>query len=320
MDHLYRRYRLMAKVFVSCALAVVISGATPGRSADAPPIRIGTIPIDGGAEVLFAREMGFFKQAGLNVELSTLANGPAIASAVVAGSLDIGFSNIVSLATAYKRHVPIKVLAPAGLYDSAAPVALCMVPASSPVKSAKDLTGKTFATNGLKNIGEFGPRAWIDKNGGDSSSVKFVEFSVSAPTDALVQNRVDAAIVVEPYISAAKKVARVLSNCYEAVANTFVISAYFTSDAWAQEHPAQAKAFQNVMRQTAVWARKNHALSGQMLVKYWNIDPSTLQNVVRADFGDALEPAAIQPTIDLAARYGTIDSGFSAADFLYRSP
>ena len=82
---------------------------------------------------------------------------------------------MISLAVAHARGVPVTIIAPAGLYATNAPTSVCGVAKNSPIKTAKDLNGKTVATNGLKNIGEFGPRAWIDKNGGDSSTVKFIE-------------------------------------------------------------------------------------------------------------------------------------------------
>jgi hypothetical protein len=37
----------------------------------------------------------------------------------------------------------------------------------------KDFNGKTFAINGLKNIGQIGAQAWIDNNGGDLRSLKY---------------------------------------------------------------------------------------------------------------------------------------------------
>jgi len=47
--------------------------------------------------------MGFFAQAGLNVELQTLNNGAAIAAGVVSGAIDIGIAPPNVLANGYLR-------------------------------------------------------------------------------------------------------------------------------------------------------------------------------------------------------------------------
>jgi len=43
--------------------------------------------------------------------------------------------------------------------------------------ASTDINGKTIAINGLKNINEIPTDAWIDNNGGDSKTLKFIEMS-----------------------------------------------------------------------------------------------------------------------------------------------
>ena len=104
-----------------------------------------------------------------------MSNGASISSAVASGAVNIGASNIVSLAQAHEHGIPFVIIAPAGLYSSKAPTSVLMVPADSPIKTAKDLTGKTIAVTGLKTISQFAPMAWIDQHGGTSASVQWIE-------------------------------------------------------------------------------------------------------------------------------------------------
>jgi len=117
-------------------------------------LKIATIPIDVGAEVFYARDAGFFKKAGIDAQIQSITNGGAIAAAVASGEIDVGFSNLVSIATAYKRGLPITIIGPAGLYSTKTPSSVCVVAQNSPIKTAKDLNGKIFATNGLRNIAD----------------------------------------------------------------------------------------------------------------------------------------------------------------------
>ena len=49
------------------------------------------------------------------------------------------------------------------------------MPANSTVQSGKDLNGKTIAVIALNGITHIAARAWIDQNGGDSATAKFIE-------------------------------------------------------------------------------------------------------------------------------------------------
>lgn len=302
--------RLILSVFI-----VSLSGTRPASADES--LRIATIPIDVGAEAFFADAKGFFKQAGLDVRIETMPNGSAIAAAVASGAVDVGFSSLVPLAIAHAKDIPITVVAPAGLYTSTAPTSACIVSAHSSIKTAKDLTGKTFATNGLKDIAEFGPRAWIDDNGGNSKAVNFVELPFPAMPAALAGGRVDAALAAEPVLDEAKRSTRVLANCFDAIGSRFLIGAYFSTVAWARTHPAVLHEFQAAMRETADWANAHQPESAVILHDYTKIPLAVAQSMTRAVYAKRAEPALMQPVIDLTARYSAIPATFPAADLIY---
>ena len=303
-----------------CAASLwVLLMIAPASASEQITVKVATIPIDAGAEVFYALNQGFFTKGGLNVSIDPISNGPAIAAAVASGAIDIGFSNLVSLAEAFKRGVPITLIAPAGSYSAKAPTTVCMVARGSPIKSAKDLNGKIFATNGLRNIGEFGPRAWIDANGGDSSTVKFVEMPFPDMPGALAQHRIDAAVVSEPTASDNSQDMQLLSDCYDGIGKSFIIAAYFTTTAWALAHPALVTQFQEVMRTTAAWANRNQSASALILANVAKIDPAVATKIKnRVIYPERLEPTLIQPLIDVAAKYGALHAAFPASQMIYQ--
>ena len=72
---------------------------------------------------------------------------------MVAGDDDIGFSNTTSLIIAASKKLPLQIVASgvlAGTGDKDAWDGL-MVGKGSPIKTAKDLEGKTIAVNNLNN-------------------------------------------------------------------------------------------------------------------------------------------------------------------------
>ena len=121
--------------------AVAGTGLTIGRAAAADMVRFATIPIDGGAQAWYAQSLGYFRDAGITAEIESIRNGSAITAGVIGGTIDVGYSAVLTLAVAHEKGVPLNIIAPAGSYLSRAPISTLMVPADSPAKTARDLNG-----------------------------------------------------------------------------------------------------------------------------------------------------------------------------------
>lgn len=95
-----------------------------------------------------------------------------------------------------------------------------------------------------------------------------------------------------------------------------MIAGYFTTRPWADAHLEVLHKFQSAMRATAAWANANQDKSADILAKYTRLEPALVRASNRAKFGETLTPAAIQPTIDLAAHYKLLDA-FPASELIY---
>jgi NitT/TauT family transport system substrate-binding protein len=304
-------------VLALAALAALLAGnSAPVASQSMQSLHLQTIPFDAGSQVFYAKDMGFFAKQGLDVTIDPVNNGPAIAAAVASGAVDIGFSNAVSIELAYKKGLPFVFVANSAIYSSAAPTSVIMVPKDSPIKTAKDLNGKTFGVNGLKNIAEYAPSLWIDQHGGDASTIKFVEIAPADTPAALAEHRVDASFIAEPQITQAKATSKVFAKAYDVLGNGWMIAGYFTTRQWADAHLDLLHKFQAAMRETAQWANANPDKSAEILAKYTKLDPALVRASFRAKFGETLTPAVIQPTIDLSAHYKLLDE-FPASELIY---
>ena len=297
----------------------IIAGRRPARGQTLRTMRIATLPFDAGSEPFYAADMGFFAKAGIDVKLETQQSGPAVAAAVAAGALDVGFSNVVSIAAAYKRGLPFAFIAPGAVYASSAPSTALMVRNDSPIRTGRELNGKILGVNGLRNIAQYAPAYWIDRNGGDSSTVKFVEVPPAEDYAALDAGRLDACNVAEPQITEMKPIARILAKPYDALGEGWMIAGYFSTRTWADEHQELYERFVAVLRQTAQWANKNQYQSASILAKYTRLDPKLIRSGNRARFGEAaITPEMLQSSIDLAARYRLFDTSFAASELIYK--
>lgn len=310
----------MRTIAIAAVLGVIsLLGPTRVASQTATVVRISTNPIDSGAQVFYAKELGLFAKAGLDAQIQPGANGAAIAAAVASNAIDVGYADLGSLAKARSRGVLFSIIAPAAMWESSAPVNMLMVAKSSPIRTAKDLSGKTIAVPGLGTSAEFAVHAWLDANGGDSTSAKYLELSYAAMPAALEAGRVDAAHVAEPFIAVAKQNARVIASADDALGKEYLRTVWFTTTAWAKEHPELVARFASVMRETATWAndRRNQAKSAAILVQYTKIDPAVVATMTRVRYGESLSASLLQPEIDANARYGGF-APFPASELLYK--
>lgn len=297
--------------------AILLSAGTAKAQTAAETIHIATLPIDAGAEVFYAADQQYFEAAGVDATIDTLANGGAIIAAVVSGAMDVGYANLFSISQAYAHGLPVTVIAGAGLSVKGSPTAEIVVAKDSMIRTAKDLNGKVFGTEGLKTISEFAPRNWIDRNGGDASTVKFIELGFPETLAALDAHRVDAVMLPEPFLTSVKPSVRILADAYPAIADRFMIGAFFTSTAWAHAHPEALKRFRQALHEAAVWGNANRDLSAKSLAQHSKIPLATLATMGRVTYATTLDPGLVQPMVDLCYKYHAIDNVFPAKALLY---
>ena len=312
-------HRLLARAAAALTALIVLTALTGDPVAAQPAlqiIKVAAIPSDIAGEIYYAKELGFFKKYGYDVEITPITNGAAISAAVASGAVDVGFSNVISLAIAHERGIPFTILAPAELHQpNVVTAGILTVKKDGPIKSAKDLNGKTIAVNGLRNIADAGVRAWVDKNGGDSKTLIFTEMPFPQMPAAVSTGRIDAASIDganEAVLTKPDTDLRRLGNVFDAVSPHFAPATWFSTTTWTDAHPDEAKMFVAVMAQAAAWGNANHDKSADILAKYLNKSAADINAVTRAAYVSKLSPDLIQPSLDVALKYGIIKSPIAA--------
>jgi NitT/TauT family transport system substrate-binding protein len=277
------------------------------------PVRVGNIGIsDAGAESLYAQGTGIFKKYGLAAEVTGVSGGGAVIAAIVGGSLDVGFANVVSLAQAREHDIPVVALIDGAIYPGSHPDTLLVKARGSALRTGADLTGKTVGVASLNGSLQTCASVWIDKNGGDARTVHFVEAGFAEMAAALKGGRLDAAMISEPALSRDLAEVDVLGDAFLAVGPRWTIGVWVTSKAWAAAHPDVARQFVRAMIETARWANAHHTETAQMLAGPSHIDLATFAQMTRSTYGDALTATMLQPQIDAAFKYGALKQPFDA--------
>lgn len=310
---------MRAATIVSVWLGALLAVLPLGAAAEGPALNVGAMPIAGAAQVFYAQEQGFFKAAGLDVNLTVLGNGAAIVAAEMSGALDIGFGSPSPLILAHLKGLPVRFMGFASLYTGPPVVSALMTAKTSTVRSGADLNGQTVAVNGLHDIGQFEVQSWVDRTGGNSDTLKFVEMPYATMPVALDQGRVAAASETEPWVSMAANGARVIANLNDVVAPRYALAGWFSTNDWIARNPQTAQRFMAVMQQTARWANSHPKDAAALLERYTKIAPdAALVSVKQIQFDEAgrPDPKYLQPVIDMISKYGKTPS-FNSADLLW---
>jgi NitT/TauT family transport system substrate-binding protein len=274
-------------------------------------VRIAAAYNDAYALSYFARDGGFFKRAGIDVDVQLFPNAQTSLQAVIGGSLDVAVADAVQIGNARNSDVALGFFAPSTLYTSAAPTTIICVAKDGPVKTAKDLEGRTVGVVALNSLMTVGLQQYLKDNGADGTKVKMVEMNFPVMDAAVTRGTVDAVILAEPFLSATTDT-RLLGDPLGPIAKTFLLSGQIAMRAWIAENRELARKLEKAYVATAAWANTHHDDTAALLATYSNVPAAKIRAMRRATFATTLNAGQVQPVLDMAFRYGQITKAVRA--------
>jgi NitT/TauT family transport system substrate-binding protein len=275
------------------------------------------VPEESVTPALWAAQSGMFRKAGLDVDVQPAASGNAIAAGVAGGSYAVGKSSLPAIISAHVHGLPFVFVAGGSLYDTKFPYSVLTVKADSPLKTAAELNGKLIAVPSLSDITTYATKAWVDAHGGDSTTLKLLEFPFAQIPDALAAGRVEAGFIADPVLQQAiddKKV-RIFAHAFDAVATEFMVTGWFcTTDYWNKNKAALQK-FYRVMQDADKYVVGHPSDTVSVLSAFSKVDPAIIAKTHRIGYAP-LEPKYIQPVIDILAKYKAIPAAFDAKELI----
>ncbi|WML43005.1 ABC transporter substrate-binding protein [Neobacillus sp. PS3-40] len=135
-----------------------------------------------------ARENGYFKEQGLDVDIKMPADTNDPLKLVAANQIDLAMSYQPEVLIAQGENIPVQSIAAIVRH----PLNQLMVPADGPIKSPKDLVGKTIGYPSIP-LDEAIVQTMVKSDGGDAQKIKMVDVGwdlipamATKKTDALI--------------------------------------------------------------------------------------------------------------------------------------
>jgi NitT/TauT family transport system substrate-binding protein len=308
--------------FVALGAAVAAVPAAVRAQTALKTVRIGASPVESYLLAVYARDKGYFRRNGLDADVQYIPGASGgTTTAVVTGAIDVGCISIGPTSNAHLRGIPLRLLAAGAIITREAPATLLVVAKNSPITSAADLNGKTVGIVVLRDVITVAVAKWIDQNGGDSSSVKFIEMPMPNGAPALVAGRVDAYALAEPFLTNASAADQIRplgdGDIYGAIAPRMMISLHVAMADWLEKNADTARRVRSALRDAAKWPNANRAQANAILARETKIPLDTIGKMRHVIFGESLDVATIQPQIDALAEYKYIARHFNATDIIW---
>jgi NitT/TauT family transport system substrate-binding protein len=304
--------RVVAAVLLVTLAGCQSNGSNEDSSGGKPAvttIKVGDVEGSPAAFLTFGVQKGFFTGHGLNVQVVAQQGGAAIVPGLVSGDLQIGGSNVVSIFLARSRNLPVKIIAPGTSVgtDPAKDFAAVVVAGDSPIRSGRDLAGKTIGVNTLKNVNDVVIKSYLEAQGADDSSVKFSEMPFPAMPPAIKQHRIDAALVIEPFATTAQNQgARVLFRPYVEAKPNLAIGTYSATEKYIQENPEVVKSFQEGLAQTASYIAEHPDEFRTALTTIAKVAPDLAAKVNLPIWRSEVDMESLEFFADRMVRYGLL--------------
>jgi NitT/TauT family transport system substrate-binding protein len=302
------RRNLLQGAAASGTFAVTAPGLIRSARAQGRPkmtVAVATSPIEPNHHYyLYARAQGYYKDAGIDVDIRSIQGDATLLRAVVINQVDVGNVGVYPAIAAANAGARIKNI------GSIAPRFDSHIGARKTINSLKELEGKSFAVSGIGDIAQIGPMLCIEQSGGDPNKVKWVTVgSGSLRIQGLIAGAFDATafntvyvkrISSYPNLHVIAEQAKILPNyiyTWEVaspaiLAKKELLTAFWIATArgarWGQDHPLEAAKIsqdflpdepkEEVLFQLDTYAKNKHwVVDGLLTRDYWDFTTSALE-------------------------------------------
>lgn len=328
-----RRHALLALVAsVSLGLAACSSESPPAEEpddttspdtmeevADEPrAITVGALPISETAPLWAAIEAGVFDEYGLEVTVEAIQGGALAMPALINGDVDFLIGQPYGALRAHLQGLDASIIANyASSYAEGEDINGVVSAPGSDISRPADLAGKRVAVNSIGAAGDLTISAAVAQDGGDPSTIEFVEVIFPDAQAQLEAGNIDAAWVPQPFLNMIVGAggSLVVYN-YQATLPGLPTLVIMSTGATAQDDPELVETVREAFAAAFDWAAENDDAVRQALVDNLSIPAEAAAALPLPEFTTELDTGLLQDLADLAEEYGFFESAPDVAEIV----
>ena len=312
----------LALGLAACGGGAGAAGTGSGSSGHTTSITVGYVPYADDDALFLARDKGFFARHGLNVTLTPAANPIAVVSSMVSGQEQFGFLTTPVLINVNTKGTPLKCVSTVDGQQPAPPAldGTALVAAKgSGITSVRDLAGKKVATVQLASLNSLSVWVLAKQAGISPRSIQLIQMPFPQMPAALSQGRVQAAVIVAPFVNTAlAEGATIINRPNQVLYPHGTVTCLGALGSYISQHTATVTAFHAAMNEAVAYARAHQSAAKATLAKYLTLPPAIAQKtILSTDWDPALHPATITQIEGYMQEFGIIHKTVPAASMIW---
>lgn len=262
---------IMAGVLAGCGNSA--EKAEGGKPAAGSPVKIRLASQPTYFHAYVAEKLGYFKDAGLDVEISTFAYGPPIIEGFTSGDLDVGFMGDMPIYSGIANGLDLEIIGSVGASNRNQGIA---VRDAANIKQLSDLKGKKVAVPFGSNANIF-LYLLLEKGGLKPEDVEIVNLGPADGVTTLINGAIDADVIWEPNLSKAAEKGNGVSILRRADDLKLFVSPVVARKEFAAQHPEEIAKLLGALEKAAQWSAANQDKAVEILHAKTEADPAALK-------------------------------------------
>lgn len=314
------RSRFSTALVFCFASAAVLAGCSSGEddtepesggNQNAQSVNVAVLPTSNMAAIYIGQQEGFFRDEGIELNLTTVGGGAEMIAGMQAGSFDFVVAGYVPLFAASASGLPVAIVSANDVGGASAEEEwqTLLVGANSPIKNTDDLEGATIGVNALQGVAEATIRASLREQGVDDTTLEFVEIPFSEVPAALANQTVDAAFGSEPFItSTLADGGKIIDTPSYNLGKNFPNGAWATSRELIDTDPELVEAFQRAIEESIDYSTENPDAVRAILPTYTALTPELAEEIRLPVFRSKLDRPQMETLAGILEEFGVIET------------
>ncbi|OLS96800.1 hypothetical protein BJF90_43330 [Pseudonocardia sp. CNS-004] len=318
---------MFAVLFVALAAMTAGCGAVgeePTAAASGPPILRFGLPTGvtsfANADILVAQQKGFLADYGVAVQVDNLRSGVSVVEGVESGDIDVGAASIEPVVNSAAAGADTVII---GAYSDRLAVS-AVTPKD--ILTPADLRGRPVGVQEVGAFREVMTRLVLQQGGLTPNDVQYVPVDAQSYTSALVEGRIQSAILQTEQAVAASHAypnLHVLTNLADIVPN-YHYGTFLVSRAWLDENRDAANRLMTALTKAHRYMYSNKAETVRIVADATGFDDSIIAesyDILLRDrqifpLNTGLDPSRISSTVDAMRELGILEGQAPPVDRL----
>jgi NitT/TauT family transport system substrate-binding protein len=308
---LYRRIRL---ILACMALAL------PTAAFAQTKMIIATSSNPEVAALFVAKQEGMFAKHNIDATIQLIQLNPTLPASLLSDSIQVGAATPTVFTQAVDNGLDLVAIAGVSVVEPTMQSVSIVARTGSNITKAADFKGKTVSVPGLNAILHITFQMWLEQNGVDPKTVRYVENPLPVVGDILKSGTVDAAIGVDPFLTRLEQagIATRVAPFLPLVAAGQQTMFYATTRAWATQHVDAVKAFRAAMQEAADFIKGNPDKTREDINAFMKLPPEAVKTLAMPLTKLDLDPKDISFWAETMRKFGLVSNKIDPEKVLFK--